>query len=300
MAAGITDLITRVTDSSTGRPAVTSLASPKALAAASVTITDGTNWTTEAAVYFAIYETTAAGMKIQSTQTDWKATRIGTTLSNLTLTGGTDRTYTAGAIVEQTPTARYAKDHYDWAMNQHSQTGAHTAVTATSLTTSAGVTAGSGLTVSAGSVSLPNNSIDANELATSAITLGYAQITSTFGHNTATPTLVTGLSSTVTIPAGGRKVKITVFCASLTNAGAGQVNEISIWDGTVGSGTKLSAASSYAAANNTGAPVTAMAVVTPAAGSKTYNVGLAAPFAGNTANINAAATSPAFILVEAI
>lgn len=114
----ITDLLTRVTDSTTGRPVISALAAPgKALAAVSVNITDATNWTTATAIHFSIYNTVVAGgltVKDTSTQTDWKGTLAGTTISNLTLTGGTDRTYTAGAIVELTPTSRYAKDTYEW------------------------------------------------------------------------------------------------------------------------------------------------------------------------------------------
>lgn len=118
MSAAITDLLTRVTDSTTGRPVISALAAPgKALAAVSVNITDATNWTTTTAVHVSIYNTVVAGgltVKDTTTQTDWKGTLSGTTISNLTITGGSDRTYTAGAIIEITPTARYAKDLYEW------------------------------------------------------------------------------------------------------------------------------------------------------------------------------------------
>ncbi len=110
----ITDLLSRVTDSTTGRPAVTSLGvGGKALGATSFSLADATNWTTSSVHYFAIYEIDAAGLKIQSSQTDWKGTLSGTTMSDLTLTGGTDKDYSQGAIVEVTPTARWAKDLYD-------------------------------------------------------------------------------------------------------------------------------------------------------------------------------------------
>lgn len=117
MAASITDLLDRVTDSTTGRPVISALGgSGKAIAAPSVTITDATNWTTTTAIHFSIYNTQVVGgitVKDPTTQTDWKGTLSGTTISNLTLTGGTDRTYVAGAIIELTPTARFQKDLYD-------------------------------------------------------------------------------------------------------------------------------------------------------------------------------------------
>ena len=117
MAAGITDTLSRVTDSTTGRPVIALLANPgKAIGANSININDATNWTTQSAIHFSIFETiTVAGVTIKdtSTQTDWKGVLAGTTITNLTITGGADRAYTAGALVELTPTSRYAKDLYD-------------------------------------------------------------------------------------------------------------------------------------------------------------------------------------------
>lgn len=144
-------------------------------------------------------------------------------------------------------------------------------------------------TFSAGAV--PNTA-----LSTTAITLGYAEITSIFTVASATPTQVTGLTATVTIPAGGRKVKITAYTGFLSNEG-GQQARMSIWDGTVNSGTQLTMC---AVTSNSYFGVTAVAIVTPSAGSKTYNVGLCRDSGSGTCNLNAAATYPAFILVEAI
>lgn len=127
MASDITDLLSRVTDSTTARPVIAALAgSGKAIGASSITITDATGWTTASVVYFSIYKTQTVGgvtIKDPTTQTDWKATLSGTTLSNLTITGGTDRAYVAGDIVEQTPTARYAKDMYDNIRSHANQDG---------------------------------------------------------------------------------------------------------------------------------------------------------------------------------
>lgn len=127
MAAGITDLLSRVTDSTTGRPVIAQLANPgKAIGASSININDATNWTTVTAIHFSIFNTiTVAGVTIKdvSTQTDWKGVLAGTTITGLVQTGGVDRDYTAGALVEITPTARYAKDLYDWGISHANQDG---------------------------------------------------------------------------------------------------------------------------------------------------------------------------------
>lgn len=133
----ITDLLARVTDSSTGRPVVSTLASPgKAVGATSISISDATNWTTTTPVHFAIYTTNAQGYKNPLTQTEWKGVLSGTTISNLTLTGGTDQSYTTGAIVDVTPTSRWGKDLYD-ALNVH--TNADGSLKATAVQTALGI-----------------------------------------------------------------------------------------------------------------------------------------------------------------
>lgn len=130
----------------------------------------------------------------------------------------------------------------------------------------------------------------------SAPTLGYAQITSNFTTTSTSQVQVTGLTVTVTIPAGGRRVKITAFARDVYN-GSVSYNVLGIWDGAVGSGTLLSAAQNGSAANNS-STLMAVAVGTPAPGSKTYNVGLNC--SAGTAQLDAAAIYPAFILVELI
>jgi hypothetical protein len=143
MAGVITDLLDRVSDSATGRPIIANLAAPgKAIAAASINLDAATNWTTTTAIHFSIYETMTVGstvIKNSSTQTDWKGTLSGVAIGNLTLTGGTDRAYTAGAKVEITPTSRFAKDLYDWAITGHNQNGSHKAFTESNIVPTAAI-----------------------------------------------------------------------------------------------------------------------------------------------------------------
>lgn len=159
---------------------------------------------------------------------------------------------------------------------------------------------GSGLSLtSLPAGTLPTNNVTAANLATSAITLGYAQITSNFSTTNTTATQVTSLTTTVTIPAGGRRIKITAFGRALYNSASGAASELSIWDGTVGSGTQLCLVHGFQGGGSGATQGVAIACVTPSAGSKTYNVGLHSQAAG-TATLEAGATYPAFILVEAI
>lgn len=147
---------------------------------------------------------------------------------------------------------------------------------------------------SIGSGTIVQNGVAASQLATNAITLGYAQITSNFTTSSASFVQVTGLTLTVTIPAGGRRIRIIVFSPSISSTASG-IGVVSIWDGTVGSGIQIGQGNSFASGGNA---VVASAIVTPAAGSKTYNVGFETT--AGTGTFSAASTGPAYLLVEAI
>lgn len=144
-----------------------------------------------------------------------------------------------------------------------------------------------------------NNVVPANALSTNAILLGIAQITTDQSTSSLTAIQVPGLSTTLTIPAGGRSVKLTAFMANPYNTTDSNGCEISIWDGTVTSGTELSIGviekTSPVAANT----LIAMAIVTPAAGLKTYNVGFRS-IIGGTMHTQSNALNPSFLLVEMI
>lgn len=151
------------------------------------------------------------------------------------------------------------------------------------------------------SSAIAQGAVAAAALSTSAITLGYVQITSNQTTSSNTAVALTGVTVTVTIPAGGRKIKITAYLANAVANASATTAMISIWDGTVGSGTQLVEGVAGATMGGStylqGGPV--MAVVTPAAGSKTYNVGIRST-TGASITSQATSTSPTFILVEAI
>lgn len=164
-----------------------------------------------------------------------------------------------------------------------------------------GISVTSGVISTTGSVGIGanvTNGVQAAQLATNALTLGSASITTNFTTTSATAVQVTGLAITVTIPAGGRSIRISALASDMF-ASASATFVISLWDGTVGSGAQLA----RCLANNGGTtgvtfPSYVSAIVNPSAGSKTYNVGFQT--SGGTGTIEAASTYPAYILVEAI
>lgn len=160
-----------------------------------------------------------------------------------------------------------------------------------------------GLSVTGGKLAagaLANNSVSAANLSTSAIFLGYGSTSSTFSTASATAVQVTGVTATVTIPAGGRAVKITGWVNYTTHTATTWYNIISLWDGVVGSGTLLAQTEIGTNTANTALqlPATVFAAdLVPGAGAKTYNMGLSTT-AGASASLKATTGPVAFILVE--
>ncbi len=141
-----------------------------------------------------------------------------------------------------------------------------------------------------------NNVVTAPMLSTSAITLGYTEITSSFTHTAvSTVTDVTNLSVTVTVPAGGRRCKITAFSPYMSSTGgAPNLQTMAIRE----SSTTLNQSELQLAANYRGSMTTFYSAVL-SAGSHTYKVSISQNN-GGTQTFYASATQPAFILVEAI
>lgn len=124
--------------------------------------------------------------------------------------------------------------------------------------------------------------------------LGFRQITADQTTAATSATQITGLSVPVIIPIG-RKVKVSVISPS-TYVNATVNVFISVWDGTVGSGTQLQQVTSANSAVNQQNPMTAEATTTPSATSKTYNAGW--HVISGTGTTKAAATTPSVIKVE--
>lgn len=206
----------------------------------------------------------------------------GTQITNVKWTEGTNQTHNAGVSVVDYETATAWNAQRKGFLVNHNEDGTQKPFTESNIIPTAAI---------------QDYAITASKIATGAITLGYAQITSNFANSGSTSVQVTGLSASVTVP-GNRRVKVTFYCRDVFRSGGGAFN-LTIWDGAVGTGTQLQQASPNGA-SGTAFPITMMWVsdTAPAAGAKTYNIGINPSGASTT--IESTATSPAFILVEAI
>ena len=138
---------------------------------------------------------------------------------------------------------------------------------------------------------IASGAITADKLATGISgQIGYAEITSNSAAFLSI-TDIAGLSVTVTVPAGGRKIKITVY-ATLDRGAATHWAHIHIYEGA----SQLQQSDHYASYQNGSVTI---AVITPSAGPHTYRVRASSTPPWATV-ISATPTSPAFILVEVI
>lgn len=125
--------------------------------------------------------------------------------------------------------------------------------------------------------------------------LGYRQRITNVNIANTTATQINELSSQVIVPAD-RKVKVSAHYAGADSNSGGLDETLTIWDGTVGSGTLLTSGRVSHAGTGFGTSQTLMQPVTLSAGSHTINVG----FHVNTSqsNIVAASTGPFYVMVE--
>ena len=211
---------------------ITSMQAPgKALAAASINIGSATNWPTTSAVFFAIRRvdpTTVTSLNpsgmVPGTYTVWKGTVAGTVISNLQLQLGSDQVYPAGTNTQVfiDNTASQMNSLIDGILAQHTQLGAHTAITATSL-------AVSGTSSFTGAVTLPNNSVKYTNLAAGISRLGFGTSTGA----TLTTAYVTYPSVTATTHGGAIELQWSAQVGN-GNSGASKTFDIQILcDGVV-------------------------------------------------------------------
>jgi hypothetical protein len=148
------------------------------------------------------------------------------------------------------------------------------------------------------------NTVQAAALATNAIKLGFASIGTNFTTTTTGAYVdVTSLTTTVTVPAGGRDLKITVSIGGIgTSAVAGSVITLAVREGSTTLGQQIwnQAVASYVIPTTL---VVNVPTATATAGSHTYKVSVAGATAG-TITVNAGtgaafnSSAPATILVE--
>lgn len=150
-------------------------------------------------------------------------------------------------------------------------------------------------------VKINENAVTGPKLSTDAISIGYAEITSSVGP-TASNTSdkdIAGLSVTVTVPAGGRDLKITGHLGGYTQTGGiGSIYAVlRILEGTTGLGASGLVPS---AANLPDAINVFTRVSAPSAGSHTYKLAIDHNGTGPNYTVGASSIDPSFILVELI
>lgn len=210
----------------------------------------------------------------------------GSQVTSVKWTAGTNQTHALGATVVAYTTATHQALMTKGLLVSHNQTGAITTDTIAEKTAAAGVTI-DGVLHKDGVIGPA--SVGATSIAAGAITIGYAQITSDFSSTTVGSDVdVTGLSVTVAVPAGGRRVKITCAIAQFAS-GSGNLT-LHIYEGA-------SLLQLMEGANPYFGTITWSGV--PSAGNHTYKISMKQSGAG-TMYFRGKSYAPSFILVELI
>lgn len=162
MAASTGDKITDVRNAA--RPNSARVSSGRSAGGTTLACDNLVGWPTASKVHFVTYTIDSNSNPVAGTQLDCTGIVSGNNIGSFTVVDGTDTGNAVNDVVEMLPTAAWGQDLADALTSQHTRTGTHSVVTATSLTTTSSVTAGSGLTVSAGSISVPANSVAAAAL----------------------------------------------------------------------------------------------------------------------------------------
>ena len=129
-----------------------------------------------------------------------------------------------------------------------------------------------------------------------AVTLGYAENRSTFGFTTIAD--VTGLSTTVDIPNGGRRIEIEVFVPSSYSSVNNDAIDVTIYEGA----NRISQITSTLGGigGNSNTFIVCKAVFIPSAGSHTYKVRAERVFGSGSCALAANGTAAMYIHVKAV
>lgn len=125
-------------------------------------------------------------------------------------------------------------------------------------------------------------------------TLNYKQMTSNQTGIGTSATQITPFSLAIKVPTL-RKIKLKVYCWA-TDSTTTSTTTVTIWDGTVGSGTQVGSGLIKQSAAGNGTMQIAEIELTPSATSKTYNIGLST--GSGTAGIYSSVGSVSFAKAE--
>ncbi len=146
-----------------------------------------------------------------------------------------------------------------------------------------------------GTAKLDDGGVTGIKLSTGAITLGYAEATTDQTGIVGSAVDLTSLTVTVTVPSGGRRIKITGKTKYQTT-GAGDTATLNILEGSTG----LSGCTDNLPAAGVSDTFIAISSFIPTSGSHTYKLQGIRAAGGGSITSQASATDPAFILVELI
>ena len=148
------------------------------------------------------------------------------------------------------------------------------------------------------SVVLQDNSVPADKIDLTTLRLADASVTSIL--TTASTSYVQINSMTVTFTlTKTRKVAIRLYFPWIFTTGGAGYAYISIWQGTVGSGTQVAEGLAYSSASGDAYPGNVYREITLNAGTYTFNGGTKAT-ASRTTNLNAASSNPATMTVDIV
>lgn len=129
--------------------------------------------------------------------------------------------------------------------------------------------------------------------------IGYRQVTTSQNTTSTSVVQLTGLAAPIIASTSPRKVVIKLYAPGTQNNTANTSNDYEVWDGTVGSGTRLGAFSWVQPSGATGMRVPCVLTsppVTLSAGSHTINAGFLV--SGGTATFNSTGSTGAYVQVE--
>ncbi len=215
----ITDKVTKANNGVLALPAT--LATNKGTGVTTADLNANTGWpqdSTDGPVHFALFKVdVGTNTLVSGTLTFWKATLSGNTLSNMQLTGGLNQNYVIGDSALITSTPGYINDLVDAFLTQHTRTGAHKDITATSLTTTGDVSVGGNQTTT-GNMTINGTLTVAGSSSAGGWTPISGTITSVTYNGNGSYTLGTSADNTASIPVGAkgrsaRTVAAPVQCA---------------------------------------------------------------------------------------
>ena len=140
MSATITDYFNKASNMSGSYPAVATVTAARSTGGSTLSCDDLSSWATDTPVHFSTFKVNTDGSIDTSTQTDWKGSVNGNTITDMTrLAGAADSGNASGDRVELNPTVGWLDDLITGILVSHKQNGAlkDNAVTESSIATGA-------------------------------------------------------------------------------------------------------------------------------------------------------------------